>query len=334
MRILVRTARAGDAAGIAKVHVETWRTAYRSLVDADHLAQLSIERSESRWAPRIGLPGQVLLVAEENGRIVGFCHGGPNRGGEQPFRGELYALYVLEDRQRRGLGRRLVLALAEALRAESLGSMIVWVLKDNPACRFYEGLGGRPVGSKPVTIGLRTLEEVGYGWTGLESLLDLRVRIVDYDPEWPARYEEERVRLSGALGDAVAEIQHVGSTAVPGLAAKPVIDILLGVRRYPLEASRIAALLSLGYEDQGESGIAGRQFFRKGAPRTHHLHATSWGGPFWESHLRFRDHLRGHPEALRDYDRLKRRLAHDCGDDRAAYTDAKAGFIRGILGSP
>jgi len=333
MSILVRPARAGDAVGIAKVHVETWRTAYRSLVDADHLAQLSVERSAGRWAPRIGVLGEFLFVAEESGTIIGFCHGGPNRGSEPPYRGELYSLYVLEEQQRRGVGRRLILALAEALQAASLGSMIVWVLTDNPSRRFYEKLGGRLVGSKPVTIGAKTLEETGYGWTGLEALLDLRVRIVVYDPRWPAMYEEERARLTGALGGAVAEIQHVGSTAVPGLGAKPVIDILLGVRRYPLDASQVEALLSLGYEDLGESGIAGRRFFRKGVPRTHHVHATVLGGSFWTSHLRFRDHLRSDPGALRDYDRLKRRLAQECGDDRAAYTDAKAGFIQAILGS-
>ena len=272
-------------------------------------------------------------MAEENGTIIGFCHGGPNRGSEPLYRGELYSLYLLEERQRRGVGRRLVLALAEALQAASLRSMIVWILTDNPSRRFYEGLGGRAVGTKPATIGRQTLEEVGYGWAGLEALLDLKVRIVDYDPGWPLMYEEERARLSGALGDAIEEIQHIGSTAVPGLGAKPVIDILLGMRRYPLDASQVEALLSLGYEDLGESGIAGRRFFRKGVPRTHHVHATVFGGSFWTSHLRFRDHLLSHPEALRDYDRLKRRLVRECGDDRAAYTDAKAGFIQAILGS-
>src|SRR5205085_8952249 len=115
-----------------------------------------------------------LLVAEENGTLVGFCHGGPNRGPEAEYRGELYALYVLENRQRQGLGRRLTLALAEHLEAAELRSMIVWVLKDNPSRGFYESLGGRPAGAKPVVIGRQTLEEVAYGWTTLAPLLDLR----------------------------------------------------------------------------------------------------------------------------------------------------------------
>jgi GrpB-like predicted nucleotidyltransferase (UPF0157 family) len=276
-------------------------------------------------------PGQTLLVAEENGTLVGFCHGGPNRGTESPYRGELYAIYILEHRQRRGLGRRLILALAERLDAASLRSMIVWVLKENPACRFYESLGGRPAGSKSVVIGRETLQEAAYGWTTLDPLLDLRVRIVDYDPRWPRVYEEEKHRLAAALGDAVVDIQHVGSTSVPGLASKPVVDILLGLRRYPLEPGQVAAVSSLGYGAMGESGIAGRQFFRKGAPRTHHLHATEWGGPFWTSHLRFRDHLLRNPESRLEYDRLKRRLAAEVGDDREAYSAAKAPFIQAIL---
>ena len=332
-RILVRPASSGDASGIARISVETWRSTYRNIIAADHLAQLSVEESTGRWSQHLDQPGQTLLVAEENGTLVGFCHGGSNRGPESPHRGELYAIYVLENRQRRGLGRRLTLALAERLDAASLRSMIAWVLKENPSCRFYESLGGRPVGSKPVVIGRQTLEEVAYGWTNLDSLLDLRVRIVDYDPRWPSIYEEEQHRLAAALGDVVVDIQHVGSTSVPGLASKPVVDILLGLRRYPMEPEQVAAVSSLGYEALGESGIAGRQFFRKGAPRTHHVHATEWGSPFWSSHVRFRDHLRGNPGSMRDYDRLKRRLAAECGDDRAAYSAAKTPFIEAILGS-
>jgi len=330
-RILVRPARSDDASGIARVRVDTWRSTYRHIVAADHLAQLSVEESTKRWTRHLDDPDKTLLVAEENGTVVGFCHGGANRGPESEYRGELYAIYVLENQQRRGLGRRLTLALAERLEAASLRSLIVWVLKENPSCRFYESLGGRPVASKAVVIGRQTLEEVAYGWTTLDPLLDLRVRIVDYDSRWPERYEAEHQRLAAALGDAAVDIQHVGSTSVPGLASKPVVDILLGLRRYPMQPAQVAAVSSLGYEALGEVGIPGRQFFRKGSPRTHHVHATEWGSPFWTSHVRFRDHLRRNPDSMREYDGLKRRLAAECGDDRAAYSAAKAPFIRGIL---
>jgi GrpB-like predicted nucleotidyltransferase (UPF0157 family) len=105
------------------------------------------------------------------------------------------------------------------------------------------------------------------------------VTIVDYDPQWPARFAEERARLAEAFGDDAIEIEHIGSTSVPGLAAKPIIDIVIGARTVPPPASRITAVEGLGYEHLGEYGIPGRAYFRRRSPRprTHHVHVYAAG---------------------------------------------------------
>lgn len=119
---------------------------------------------------------------------------------------------------------------------------------------------------------------------------------------------------------------------MPGLAAKPIIDIMPGVEdinraRGPL----VAAMEGLGYESLGEYGIVGRLYFRRGEPRSHHVHVFEVGHPEWRKHLLFRDYLRAHPEVAAEYGALKRELASAHRTDRAAYTDAKGPFIARIL---
>jgi GrpB-like predicted nucleotidyltransferase (UPF0157 family) len=153
------------------------------------------------------------------------------------------------------------------------------------------------------------------------------VTVVDYDREWPERFAKESERIRAALGDRVVDLEHMGSTAVPGLAAKPVIDISVGLRDLDLTNDQIASMKDLGYEFLGELGLAGRRFFRKGgAQSTHHVHAVVWGGHHWSRHLAFRDYLRSHPEEARLYGERKRRLAADVDHDWYAYVERKNGF--------
>jgi GrpB-like predicted nucleotidyltransferase (UPF0157 family) len=159
------------------------------------------------------------------------------------------------------------------------------------------------------------------------------IEVVDPDHSWPSRFEQERVRIAAALGAEATGIEHIGSTAVSGLAAKPVIDILVGLRGYPLAPRCIAALEALGYVYRGEFGIPGRQYFRQGSPATHHVHATLEGGDIWRSHIAFRDWLRAHPDDAARYGELKRRLAAEHRESRALYTEAKAPFVESILGN-
>jgi GrpB-like predicted nucleotidyltransferase (UPF0157 family) len=150
--------------------------------------------------------------------------------------------------------------------------------------------------------------------------------VVAYDPRWPQLFEQERRRVADALGDAVVEQEHIGSTAVPGLAAKPIVDILAGLRTLELPADAIEAMEKLGYEFLGEYGIAGRLFFRKGRPRSHHVHAVLLGSDLWERHLAFRDYLRVHSAEADAYAQFKLKLVRDVGGDRDRYVDGKDAF--------
>jgi GrpB-like predicted nucleotidyltransferase (UPF0157 family) len=156
------------------------------------------------------------------------------------------------------------------------------------------------------------------------------IEVVDYDPAWPQWFEQERDRLRQVLGTQAVSIDHIGSTAVPGLAAKPVLDILVAAEPFPLPAAMIAAIEALGYEYRGENGIPGRQYFRT-RPHARHLHVFAPGSEAAQQHLLFRDYLRTHPEAVRDYASLKRRLMTEHRLDREAYTDGKADLVRCIL---
>lgn len=155
--------------------------------------------------------------------------------------------------------------------------------------------------------------------------------IVPYDPLWPREFEAEADRIATACDGLALRLEHIGSTAVPGLSAKPVIDILAGVPSRANRAPYIAAMRHLGYDHNGAHGIPGRDYFRRGSPRSHHVHMIAWSSALWDEWLAFRDHLRAHPETAREYDALKRELAATFVDDRAGYTDAKGPFIGAVL---
>ena len=157
------------------------------------------------------------------------------------------------------------------------------------------------------------------------------VVVVDYDPAWRALFDEEKARLSAAIGHLVADVQHVGATSVPGCGGKPAIDIMVGVSDLAVGEQCIQPLADLGYEYKGEQGIPGRLYFGKGQPRTHRLHMVRTDGDFWRDLILFRDYLRAHPETAEEYYRLKKELASRFGADREGYTGAKTPFIQAVL---
>ena len=128
-----------------------------------------------------------------------------------------------------------------------------------------------------------------------------------------------------------SRLEHIGSTSIPGLSAKPVIDILAGRPGNLPGARYVTAFKQLGYEHKGAYGIPGRNYFRKGVPRTHHVHLFSWSSELWRDHLLFRDYLRAHPEIAREYETIKRELATMYLQDKEQYTDAKGPFVRSIV---
>jgi GrpB-like predicted nucleotidyltransferase (UPF0157 family) len=164
---------------------------------------------------------------------------------------------------------------------------------------------------------------------GLESGT---VLVVPWDARWPILYQQEEARIAAGLRPLALSLEHVGSTAVPGLAAKPVIDILAGYRSREELPGIIAALRGAGYEHRGENGIPGREFFRRGMPRSWHIHLVAADSGFWRDHLAFRDRLRADP-ALRDaYGELKRSLAARYPRNRTAYIDGKTAFVLAAIG--
>jgi ribosomal protein S18 acetylase RimI-like enzyme len=168
---MVRPAQPDDAAAIARVHVDSWRTTYRDLLPAEFLASLTESGYTERWQRVIGERSSRVYVVEETAEVVGFASCGRERAGEAGFAGELYAIYVLDSAQRRGHGRELVRAAVGGLREMGLNDMIIWVLRDNAqARRFYERLGGVYVRKQPITIGPATLVEISYGWRNLEDV--------------------------------------------------------------------------------------------------------------------------------------------------------------------
>lgn len=163
------------------------------------------------------------------------------------------------------------------------------------------------------------------------------LRIVDYDSAWVAQYQREREMITGALGDFVAGIEHVGSTSVPGLSAKPTIDILLGVDSLAeFDRDGIHRLVSAGYEyvPKFENEMPYRRYFRRWndtlTDHTVHIHTVEPQNPFWRRHLDFRDYLRAHPDVASEYAALKRDLVQRFAHDSVAYTDAKTEFIQSV----
>ncbi len=162
------------------------------------------------------------------------------------------------------------------------------------------------------------------------------ILLAEYDPAWPQLFEAERVRVLSAIGQYVSAIEHVGGTSIPGLVAKPTIDLLVALHHFSVADACVEPLARLGYGFRGEAGIPQRYFFRKPdveswADRTHHLHLVQRDSPECRRMLLFRDYLRAHPEEARAYGTLKRELAAQYDTHPLGYAEAKSEFITGAL---
>ena len=158
-----------------------------------------------------------------------------------------------------------------------------------------------------------------------------KVEVVPHNPQWRDAFEAEAKHVSDALGENVVAIHHIGSTAIPNIYAKPVIDLLVEARDITEVDGRSSAMESLGYEVMGEYGITGRRFFRKDnqeGNRTHNIHAFEAGSAEIERHLAFRDYMIAHPGDAQKYSELKRKLAEEHPQSIDGYMDGKDGFIK------
>ena len=159
----------------------------------------------------------------------------------------------------------------------------------------------------------------------------MKVQVVPHNPKWREAFEAESKRIAQAWGDNIAAIHHIGSTAIPTIHAKPIIDFLVEVKDINRFDEQSDSLEKLGYEAKGEFGIPGRRYFRKDNPpgiRTRQIHTFAAGSAEVERHLAFRDYLIAHPEAAEKYGALKRELAKQYPDDIYGYMDGKDAFIK------
>ena len=170
------------------------------------------------------------------------------------------------------------------------------------------------------------------GWRSLGTQGG-HVEIAEYDPEWPRVFGREAAAILEACQPWITVVHHVGSTAVPGLAAKPILDITPIAANSVECAKAVSGMTKLGYRYRGETGIPGRFYFDGivDGRTVVHAHMLPVGHPQVRQHLVFRDYLRTHPDAARDYEQLKWTLASKYRDDRPAYTQAKAEFTNGII---
>jgi len=169
--IIIRKAILSDTKGIAKVHVESWKTTYANIVPDEYLNKLTYESREQIWINSI--PNGGVYVAENNeDEIVGFSSGGKERSGNyEGFDGELYAIYILKKYQGQGVGKALIQPIIEELLGMGLNTMLVLVLKDNASCLFYEALGGKKLDEIEVEIAGKKLTEVVYGWDNVKDVI-------------------------------------------------------------------------------------------------------------------------------------------------------------------
>jgi len=163
---------------------------------------------------------------------------------------------------------------------------------------------------------------------GLESG---KVTLTPYSPQWAVLYEREKQQLEVAIGHLVVDIQHVGSTAIPSIAAKPIIDIGIAVKNFEDAAVCVDPMERLGYEYRGENGIPRRHYFVKGRPSTHHIHMVEIASEEWLALVSFRDYLRTHSDAASRYAQLKHGLARNFATERKSYQCAKAPFITEVI---
>ena len=149
--------------------MDSWRTTYKGIVPDTFLDSLSYESREQIW--KRGIEENHIYIAEdENGQIVGFATGGKERTGKyEAYKGELYAIYLLEGQQGKGIGRKLFKSVVDDLKDKKLNSMLIWALEENPACRFYEALGGKKIDTAEIEIDGRKLGEIAYGWDDLSE---------------------------------------------------------------------------------------------------------------------------------------------------------------------
>jgi len=165
----------------------------------------------------------------------------------------------------------------------------------------------------------------------MSAVVDEPVEVVEYDPRWPAWFRADEAQITHVLGSRLRGLEHFGSTSVSGLAAKPIIDILLAPATWPLQARDREALQALGYEYLGEAGVPGREYLRRRSEHSTNLAVVEFGGPLWRDNLLLRAFLRSHPDIALAYAEKKRRVWNGGARRLLRYSEEKAAEVQALL---
>ncbi|BEV37135.1 bifunctional GNAT family N-acetyltransferase/GrpB family protein [Bacillus stercoris] len=229
-------------------------------------------------------------------------------------------LVVHPDGFRKGIGRALLqFVIDQNEDAEKIE--VVTAEKNIPAVSLYTQAGFQKAETVKAAQGL--LLSVFYLYP------KRKVEVVPYNEKWTKGFDEEKERLKRVFGPEMIAVHHIGSTSIPNMAAKPIIDMLIEVRSIEAVSQFDEQMKAIGYMPKGENGIAGRRYFQKGGnKRTHHVHLYEQGNPAIERHLLFRDYLRAHPSIAKEYAVLKKRLAAQHPDSIKQYMQGKDEWIK------
>lgn len=168
----IRKTAPGDGQGIANVHINSWKTTYKGIISDDYLNSMDFEKRAESWEKIIESGDGLNFIAQnESGEIVGFASGGQEQTDDPKYKGEVYAIYILESHQRKGLGKKLIKPVIEGLINRDFPNLVIWALEENACRSFYESLGGKIVNKKPILISGSPLVEVAYGWEDIHEAL-------------------------------------------------------------------------------------------------------------------------------------------------------------------
>lgn len=165
----------------------------------------------------------------------------------------------------------------------------------------------------------------------IKTLIDEAVHIVPYNSEWSMDFYKEKIRLEQALNDPSIAFEHIGSTSIPGMYSKPIIDIMIGIKDYPPSLEWINILCSSGYSYYGEAGVSERLYFTLRDKKNYNLAVVLLNGSHWEHNIRFRDFLREHPEDCREYEKVKSCAINSGANQLISYSDFKKNFLHQLF---
>jgi len=168
----IRKATEEDVTGIAHVHVETWRSTYAGIIPDDYLNSLTIESRTRHWRRNLKTIHSAIFVAENaNGEIIGFAAGGTEQTRDPVYQGEIYAIYILKEYQRQGIGKQLIKPILDILITKDYKNVVIWALEENVNRAFYTSMGGKLIASKTISIYGKELIQVAYAWENIHDLM-------------------------------------------------------------------------------------------------------------------------------------------------------------------